>query len=96
MTTETTTFTLPARSETMTFKAAETAVVVIDMQNAYASIGGYVDLAGFDISGAKSTIQHIKTTLDAARAVGIQVVYLQNGWDPDYVEAGTELSPNWP
>lgn len=23
------------------------------------------------------------------------VVFLQNGWDPDYVEAGTPLSPNW-
>jgi ureidoacrylate peracid hydrolase len=23
------------------------------------------------------------------------VIYLQNGWDPDYVEAGTKLSPNY-
>ncbi|MBW8882522.1 MAG: isochorismatase family protein, partial [Asticcacaulis sp.] len=65
------------------------------MQNAYASLGGYVDLAGFDISGAQSTVANIKRTLDGARAAGIQVVYLQNGWDPDYVEAGTPLSPNW-
>ena len=86
---------LPARPEAMTFKASETAVIVIDMQNAYASLGGYVDLAGFDISGAQSTIANIKRTLTAARAAGIQVVYLQNGWDPDYVEAGTPLSPNW-
>jgi ureidoacrylate peracid hydrolase len=86
---------LPARPEALTLKARETAVIVIDMQNAYASKGGYVDLAGFDISGAQSTIANIKRTLAAARAAGIQVVYLQNGWDPDYVEAGTPLSPNW-
>ena len=91
----TTSFELPARPENLTLKAAETAVIVIDMQNAYASLGGYVDLAGFDISGAQSTIQNIKRTLSAAREAGIQIVYLQNGWDPDYVEAGTPLSPNW-
>lgn len=94
MTTDST-FSLPARPEALSLDARETAVIVIDMQNAYASIGGYVDLAGFDISGAQSTIANIKTTLDAARAAGIQVVFLQNGWDPDYVEAGTPKSPNW-
>jgi len=88
-------FTLPARPENLELSAAETAVIVIDMQNAYASLGGYVDLAGFDISGAQSTIANIAATLSAARAAGIQVVYLQNGWDPDYVEAGTPKSPNW-
>jgi len=25
----------------------------------------------------------------------VLVVYLQNGWDPDYVEAGGPGSPNW-
>jgi ureidoacrylate peracid hydrolase len=65
------------------------------MQNAYASTQGYVDLAGFDISGAAGTIGNIDKTLKAARAAGILVVYLQNGWDPDYVEAGTKLSPNY-
>jgi len=89
------TFSLPARPEALTLDARETAVIVIDMQNAYASLGGYVDLAGFDISGAQSTIANIKATLDAARAAGIQVIFLQNGWDPDYVEAGTPKSPNW-
>ncbi len=88
-------FTLPARPEALRLPADETAVIVIDMQNAYASKGGYVDLAGFDISGAAGTIGKIDTVLKAARKAGIQVVYLQNGWDPDYVEAGTELSPNY-
>ncbi len=86
---------LKARPEALSLKAGETAVIVIDMQNAYASKNGYVDLAGFDISGAAGTIGNIDKVLKAARKAGIQVVYLQNGWDPDYVEAGTELSPNW-
>ena len=87
--------TLPARPEPIRVDADETAVVVIDMQNAYASPGGYVDLAGFDISGAAGTIGQIAKVLATARAAAMPVIYLQNGWDPDYVEAGGEGSPNW-
>jgi ureidoacrylate peracid hydrolase len=87
--------TLPARPEPLRVAADQTAVVVIDMQNAYASPGGYVDLAGFDIEGAAGTIGQIAKVLETARAAGVQVIYLQNGWDPDYVEAGGPGSPNW-
>ena len=87
--------TIPARPEPLSIKPSETAVIVVDMQNAYSTEGGYVDLAGFDISGAKGTIANIKTTLETARAHGVQVIYFQNGWDPDYVEAGGPGSPNW-
>jgi len=87
--------TLPARPEPIRVSADETAIVVIDMQNAYASKGGYVDLAGFDITGAAGTIQQIGKVLETARGAGILVVYLQNGWDADYVEAGGPGSPNW-
>jgi ureidoacrylate peracid hydrolase len=89
------TVTLPARPEALRLNPADTAVVVIDMQNAYASSGGYVDLAGFDISGAAGTVGKIATVLDTARQAGIQVIFLQNGWDSDYVEAGGPGSPNW-
>jgi ureidoacrylate peracid hydrolase len=87
--------TLPARPEPIRLAADQTALVVIDMQNAYASPGGYVDLAGFDIQGAAATIGKIELALEAARAAGVQVIYLQNGWDPDYVEAGGPGSPNF-
>jgi ureidoacrylate peracid hydrolase len=87
--------TLPARPEPIRIDADETAIVVIDMQNAYASEGGYVDLAGFDIKGAAGTIGRIAAVLETARKAGVLIVYLQNGWDPDYVEAGGPGSPNW-
>ena len=87
--------TLPARPEPIRVSADETAIVVIDMQNAYASPGGYVDLAGFDIEGAAGTIGQIAKVLETARSAGVQVIYLQNGWDADYVEAGGPGSPNW-
>ncbi len=86
---------LPARPEPLSLAVEETAVVVVDMQNAYASPGGYLDLAGFDISGAKAAISAIAETVEVARKAGITVVFFQNGWDKDYVEAGGPGSPNW-
>jgi ureidoacrylate peracid hydrolase len=86
---------LPARPEPVRIDPASSAVIVIDMQNAYASPGGYVDLAGFDITGAAGVIGRIGQVLDTARAAAIPIIFLQNGWDGDYVEAGGPGSPNW-
>jgi ureidoacrylate peracid hydrolase len=86
---------LPAQPEGIRLDAVTTAVIVVDMQNAYASEGGYVDEAGFDVGPAAGVIPKITEVVDAARAVGMPVVFLQNGWDSGYVEAGTPLSPNW-
>ena len=87
--------TLPARPEPLRLKPSETAVIVVDMQNAYASVGGYIDLAGFDVSGAPSAIAKTKMVVEAARAAGVTVIFFQNGWDKEYREAGTTGSPNW-
>lgn len=89
------TVTVPARPEAIPISARETALIVVDMQNAYASEGGYLDLAGFDIGGAAGVIERIKLLTEAARAAGVTVVYFQNGWDADYQEAGGPGSPNW-
>jgi ureidoacrylate peracid hydrolase len=86
---------LPAKPEPILLRPHETALIVVDMQNAYASPGGYLDLAGFDISGAAPAIEKIRQAADAARATGMPVIFFQNGWDPDYVEAGGPGSPNW-
>jgi ureidoacrylate peracid hydrolase len=48
-----------------------------------------------DISGAEKVIHEIKGVLTTARAAGMQVIYFQNGWDDQYVEAGGPGSPNW-
>nr|A8GCT5.1 RecName: Full=Ureidoacrylate amidohydrolase RutB [Serratia proteamaculans 568] len=89
------TLTLPARPEAIAFAPQETALIVVDMQNAYASQGGYLDLAGFDISATAPVIANIKRAISAARAAGIKVIFFQNGWDNQYVEAGGQGSPNW-
>jgi ureidoacrylate peracid hydrolase len=86
---------LPARPEPLSVDPERAALVVVDLQNAYASRGGYLDLAGFDISGAAAAIENTVRAIAAARKVGMLVVFFQNGWDPEYQEAGGPGSPNW-
>jgi len=87
--------TLPARPESLSIDPRQSALIVVDMQNAYASKGGYLDLAGFDIGGAQAAVEAIATALRAARSAGMTIIYFQNGWDADYVEAGGPASPNY-
>lgn len=86
---------LLAEPESIQLDPKQTALIVVDMQNAYASLGGYLDLAGFDVSATKPVIENIQKTIDAAHQAGIQVIFFKNGWDDQYVQAGGEGSPNY-
>ena len=86
---------LPAEPEALSFRPRETALIVVDMQNAYASPGGYIDIQGFDVSGAKLVIERILRVIATARALGSPIIFFQNGWEPARHEAGTPDSPNW-
>ncbi len=86
---------LDARPEHLAMPCEQTALIVIDMQNAYASQDGYLDLAGFDVSHTGPVIANIQQAIKAARAAGIRVIFFQNGWDPHYLEAGGPGSPNF-
>jgi ureidoacrylate peracid hydrolase len=85
---------LPAEPEAVEIDPARTAVIVVDMQNAFAAKGGMLDLAGMDITGADEVININRQVLEAARSAGIDVVYLQIGYDADQSNAGGPESPN--
>ncbi len=87
--------TLPARPESLTLSPQHSALIVVDMQNAYASQGGYLDLAGFDVSATRPVIDNINLAVAAARAPAMLIIWFQNGWDEQYVEAGGPGSPNY-
>ena len=87
--------TLPARPEAIALDPAAAVLIVVDMQNAYASPGGYLDIAGFDVSRTGPVIDRIDRAVSAARAANMTILWFQNGWDADYVEAGGPGSPNW-
>ena len=86
---------LQARPESLNIDLDQTAVVVVDMQNSFASKGGMVDLMGLDISGAPPAIEVNRRLLDAARASGVQIIYLRMCFKPDLSDAGGPLSPNY-
>lgn len=85
---------LRTRPEPIDVSLGQSAVVVVDMQNAFASRGGLLDLAGVDISAADTVVRRIGPVLDAARASEVPVVYLQTGYKPDLSNGGGEGSPN--
>ncbi len=86
---------LKARPQDVEIDLARTAVIVVDMQNAYAKKGGMLDLGvGIDESRTNPVIAANQRLLSAARAAGVQVFYLQFGYKPDLSDAGGPLSPN--
>jgi ureidoacrylate peracid hydrolase len=85
---------LKTRPEPVEVEFKRSAVVVVDMQNAFASNGGTLDLAGADLSEAPRVVSTIRKVLDAARSAGVSVVYLQMGYKPDLSDAGGHNSPN--
>lgn len=86
---------VPARPGAMEIPVARTAVIVVDLQNGYASPGGYRDLAGKDIGPAREVIRNTSRIVETARRAGMTIVFLQNGWDPELKTAGGPESPNW-
>ena len=85
----------PTKPEPIEADLARSAVIVVDMQNAFASKGGMFDLSGMDISGARQVIEVQKTVLEAAREVSLPVVYLVMGYDSNLATSGGPDSPNW-
>jgi len=87
--------TLAARPQALDIDLDRAALVVVDMQNAFASKGGMLDLAGFDISGAAHVIEVNRRLIQAARKARLKVVYLQMSFKSDLSDAGGPASPNY-
>src|SRR6184192_4725367 len=85
---------LPARPEPIEIDREQTAVLLVDMQNAFASTGGMLDLAGIDVKPAAAAVANARLVVDAARDAGVPVIYLVMGYPPDQSTAGGEDSPN--
>jgi ureidoacrylate peracid hydrolase len=87
--------TVIARPEPLKIDVGRTAIIVVDMQNAFVSKGGMFDVFGFDISGARSVIDNNKKLINGAREAGAKIVFLIMSYDSNYVDSGGPESPNW-
>jgi ureidoacrylate peracid hydrolase len=86
---------LMTKPEAIEVDFAKSAVVIVDMQNAFVSKGGTLDLAGADLSEAPGVVRVISSVLKSARAAGLAVVHLRMGYKPDLSNAGGMRSPNY-
>jgi ureidoacrylate peracid hydrolase len=84
-----------AKPESIELIPARTALVVVDLQNGYASPGGYRQLVGQDIGPARQAVANALRLLEVAREAGLTVIMLKNGWDAELKTAGGPNSPNW-
>jgi ureidoacrylate peracid hydrolase len=87
--------TVNAKPEPIEIDVSRTAVVVVDMQHAFASKGGMFDLHKWDISGAAGIIEPNRRLIKAARAAGARIVFLMMSYSPDYSDSGGPEGVNW-
>jgi len=79
-----------AKPQFISVDAASTAVIVVDMQNDFGSKGGMFDRAGINISIIQKVINPIAKVIEAARKVGIKIIYLKYGFHEDLSDVGNE------
>ncbi len=86
---------LNARPESIEIDLASTAVVCIDMQNAFVREGGMFDLAGLPTQKAREVIEPNQRIIGAARVAGVKVVFVKMSFKPGLTNAGGPNSPNY-
>ncbi len=68
------------------------AIVIVDMQNAFVAKGGMFDVRGFDVTPIQKMIDPIKKICDRAGQKKIKVIYIVHVLSPDLREVGPESS----
>ena len=86
--------TIVAEPQPIFVDPARTAVLVVDMQNAFVHKGGYFDLAGLDITPIQRIIEPCQKIINTARTAGIRIIYLQMGCSPDLSDKGPPDGPS--
>ena len=87
---------VPAKPEPITLDTARTALMVVDMQNAFAKKGGMLDVLGaFNETRANLAIANNKRIIEVFRRKDIPVIYLRMTYGPNLAEAGGPESPNY-
>jgi biuret amidohydrolase len=64
-------------------RAANTALIVIDMQIDFCGPGGYVDKMGYDLALTRAPVEPIRRLLAALRPAGFHVIHTREGHRPD-------------
>ena len=65
-----------------------TALVVVDMQNAFCRDEGSTALIGLDAARLKAAVAPCLRLLDGVRALGLPVIFTRYAYRPDYADGG--------
>ena len=85
---------IEAEPEPIEIAPSKTAILVVDMQNAFVKRGGYFDFVGIDISDVEKIIGPCQDIIRSARENGVKIIYLQMGYSPDLSDKGPPDSPS--
>lgn len=88
------TINIQAAPEPLEIDLVRTALIVVDMQNAFGSAGGMFDKAGVPISSIQAAVAPTVRAVEAARRAGMHIVYLKMGFLSDLSDLGAEDVPN--
>jgi ureidoacrylate peracid hydrolase len=87
---------VPAEPEPISLNTERTALIVVDMQNAFAKKGGMLDVLGaFNEARTTPVIINNKKVIEVFRRMEIPVIFLRMTYGPDLSEAGSSDSPNY-
>jgi len=87
---------VPTKPEPIKLDINQTALIVVDMQNAFCKKGGMFDVLGMlDKAMAKRVIETDKKIIEASRHQGIKIIYLRMAYRPGLSNAGGPESPNY-
>lgn len=81
-----------AEPEPIEIDLVRSAVIVVDMQNAFASKGGMFEARGFDVVSIQRVIEPITRTCGKAREKKVKVIYIAHILSPDLREVGPDSS----
>ena len=88
-------FVLQAEPKPLEIDLKRTAIITIDVQNAFISKGGMMDLRGIDVSHCPKIIEPINRINSAARAKGFKVIHIVTLPSLDLSTSGGPDSPSW-
>jgi len=81
-----------AEPEALEIDLGRSAVIVVDMQNAFVSKEGMFEARGFDVVSIQKVIEPIRIICDKAREKKVRVIYIAHILSPDLREVGPESS----
>jgi ureidoacrylate peracid hydrolase len=84
-----------ARPNPLEWSVHESALIVVDMQNGFLKPGGYFANVGYDLTHSPQTIDKVRQAVEAARAAGLMVVFIQSGFDAKHLVVGGPTAPVW-